>query len=599
METISYEYEQSYIRTPHAGELPCLSGSQCVGCTFCSYEGKRLGRCLTEFVTPLGKSFDHQCVLCIRKNVTSAFYNILYEHELPQTSIIHPYMVEVDNANGYNADSCLFPPTCGPNDEFRFVGLVGPFPRFNELSLCVENGTIVQRNVRYRTMPTLLKAKKRYGARRVDFFFDTTSAVILAGYICNVNPSKTTIDVVDIFKRCVPKRNNQKLCMAKYDQNKVIMQWLEELFFNTTRGVYPYCKRVKTLHDEIQETLLTYCVQEFIVFTISCDTLLELAVRRKFPEWDSFKTYVRAFCDLIRLHKNPEVPSKRIYLYSPPSSCIARLAKMRTWTPMPQPMYVPQAYKRLCIAPDMETTLSHMLHAEKYEIVNYVGGIIELQKHLQIPLPVNMYTTEIVVYACESCNTFKSCDETSKKIFGNTLLAFDWNESQPFCHKKDLTGRKPMNDKVNAMLKTNNHGAELVIRDKKNCNQALTKFRLGKFVCHINGVAKLSCRKCTRVCNLSLNKILYGFLCNFCAKPKEDPVVRCRVCGCIRYPSSKTLWTQRKAFANGGLTGCHTYFFCKTHSFQRTDVCAYWALPLLLQMINNLCVKKSIVKLKN
>lgn len=593
MEEITLSYEQSFMREYHAGETPCMYMSKCVGKTFRDLRGSCCHVIFPAFVTPMNHTaFDNRCVLCLRRDITREFYSILYNNETPQSSIIHPYTVKVDKQGEYDADSCLFPPICNADGQTRFVGLIGPFPRFDAFTLRVNlnKKTIEQQGLMYHIVPTINKPFKRQGARRIDFFYNTTAAILLAGYICNVAPS-LHIDVVDIYKKCIPKRNNQRLAIGDYENSTTTTKWLTEINSFTRSGIY------KNFNTKIVDTgdtsELTLAVQEHIVFLISNDELLNEAVIRKFPQWPSFVKYTEKACDVIRQGKSLQ-KIQRVYLTSNNSDLLNRIIRYKNWKLRAYSPHVPEVYERLKRLPNIEKEIDNLLVSEYDDFATYVGGLIYQHAFLRVLLPLNRQVYESFVYTCMSCHSFKSHNDNDGTFMSHSQLAVDWAQKDLFCVVKDLTGRKAMKEHVKKRrLNGEGEGAMTITAKKNSCPDPLIRITLGSHVAHINGVCKARCLHCLNVCDFSIRNIMYGTVCDKCAKKKLP--ARCVQCGSLQ-PHTRNSWMQIEAFKDGGLSGCQPVWFCKRHSFQCTTLVKYWSLPILLEKVNSIFVKKTTKK---
>ena len=584
MEEITIDYEESYMRRFGAGESPCINSKKCIGCEFVDIYGNRANSIFPEFKTPLGHTYMGRCVLCIRRDVTRQFYLTLYDADTPQTSIIHPYIVKIDEPDQYDGDCCLFPPTCDSDGKTRFVGLVGPYPRFDAITLQVDGDKIKQCGVRYKVLPTLIKPFIRQGARRINFFYNTTAAIILAGYICEVSAS-INIDVVDIYKKCISKRNNQRLDLEEY-KDKTTKKWLNELNQFMFLDYYDL-KQPGIVPPHLDE--LTIAVQEHVVYLASKDQLLQEAILRKFPQWNNFVEYIKEAANNIRRGKSLS-KLQRVYLQSNNNGFLNKVIRCREWKLQPAPSYVPDVYLRLQKLPNVEKEIENLLAFDFDEFARFVGGVINQHMYLCVLLPENMQTKELTVYVCTICQSFKSQADTPKPFFGHNLLSMDWCDNDLYCELKDLTGKRHTQEQIN---KRRRAGEDVrTVQSKKNsCKQPLLRIPMGTHIAHINGVCKILCHKCRRVCDYTINRMFYKPICSHCEEALS--VIKCAHCGLQRSEGCNVTWLQLMAFKDGGLSACRPYWFCKRHTFQCTRQIKYWALPVLLEKVNSIFVKKS------
>ena len=440
----------------------------------------------------------------------------------------------------------------------------------------------------YNIVPTIIKPFRRQGARRIEFFYNTTAAILLAGYVCNVTPS-LHIDVVDIYKKCIPKRNNQRLAIGDY-KNNTTKQWLMEINSFTRNGIYKNFQAKVLESNDTSE--LTLAVQEHIVFLISNDELLNEAVVRKFPHWMSFVKYTEKACDSIRQGKSQQ-KIQRVYLTSNNSELLNRIIRYKNWKLRPYSPNVPEVYTRLKRLPNIEKEIENLLVSEYDEFAAYVGGLIYQHAFLRVLLPVNRQVEELYLYTCTSCHSLKSENNNDGSFMSHSQLAVDWSQKDLFCVVKDLTGRKANKESIKKR-RLNGEEVTTITAKKNSCPDPLIRITLGSYVAHINGLCKARCLHCLNICDFSIRNIMYGTVCVKCANKKTP--ARCVQCGSMKPSNNNTAWMQIKAFKDGGLSGCQPVWFCKRHSFQCTTFVEYWSLPVLLEKVNSIFVKKTTKK---
>lgn len=578
------------MREYRSGEMPCMYGVNCLGKTFVSYEQLCFGRVLPRFVTPNNASFGDRCVLCLRRDVTREYYRVLYDNETPQCTIIHPYTVYVDAKDQYDADSCLFPPTWESRATSRFIGVIGPFPRFDSMTLVVKPDRIEQRAVKYNILPTILHKSRRQGARRIDFFYNISSALILAGFVCEVNIDSNDIEVINALRDSIPRRNNHKIVLQQFKDEKT-QEWLMELVDFTYSTAYPHVSSVSRAPD-LNE--LTLCVQEHVVFLVEHDELMSEAVHRRFPKWMEFANFVKSQCNALRSGRGINTRTNRVYLYPTTNTTLNRLMK-REWPAYPFPTSVPEVYNRLKRRPNIDSEIALLSDQDRIQFEWYVGGVIQQHMYLSVRLPNNKQIEKQLAYVCSECFGLKSSSEKNYKFGGHSMLSMEWNSRNLFCATKDLTGRRPI---LNEIERQKNEGIVdiRIVPKKMSCVKPLRAVVLGTHISHINGECKTVCRKCRTIIDFSMHQILYDTLCKYCSVEVEE--ISCAYCGSVRPKLSKCEWMQVKAFSDGGVSGCKTFWFCKNHSFQCTQRVKYWCLPLLMDKVNSIFIKKTTKKMR-
>ncbi len=578
MEILSLAYEESFLRPVRVGENPCFYGRECLGSTLCTYEGYSFKTPLPELLTPQGVSFSQRCVLCLRRDVTRTFYRVLKDRDLPQTDTIHPYVVRTDAPGEYNLDVCL----CAPSHPYRFVGLVGAFPRYDPLSLVCVEGTWSQRGVQYVSVPTFHARSARQGARTLDFFPRTSMALLFAGWLCDVE-EPYTLPVIDVYRKAYP-RKNMRVYLHDYPD---LHDWLSQIVQWTYEGRYPHCVHHGTLPvDPLTE--ITLCVQEHIVFLLQLDEELRAAVIRKFPKYPRFAEHTKQCCDGLRM--NQLISKDRVYAEDMETNYTQHMLGLLPWEIHTTPPAHNQVYERLRNKPVLLKEMEQLPFALRQELHRTMGWLLYAHLYSPIPLPPSMHQAPKLGYVCPTCRSFKSQMVTNNEFSGHVFLAMDWGSREVYCKNKHLQGRKPTLKQIHKRREA----GEVVktVETKNRCTQPLVHIVLGTHMCHVNGICMTICTGCRRVMNFSV----FHSLCESCQNPVHQ--IGCAVCHTTKPKNTKSVWTSHQAFQDGGYSGCRTYWFCKDHSFLSTNQIKYWSYPLLLARVDEVYTNKKKLKMR-
>ena len=275
MRTVHKSEEDSYL-VVRPDRSKCVNGSKCKGVTAKTVHGESFG-------FPLDAFHEGECVLCVRAAVSRRWYEILFRNEFPDRPI-HPWIVQ-----GYDPGRLM-----GPVVEGTYVGVVGPFPRYDETILRLVEDGFEQICMDPKTIPGFgFRDDRPVGARPLGFgrMYGTQFALVFAGFV-----SRSANDLpplASFYKRCVSGTRTPSSNAAWFVETKrVLSTWLESVV--GTNGPTD-AKSVITL------------VRDHAAFLVSKDSpeLLE-AVRRRFPEWDEFVSRVREEAREVRAGRVPK-----------------------------------------------------------------------------------------------------------------------------------------------------------------------------------------------------------------------------------------------------------------------------------------------------
>jgi hypothetical protein len=114
---VTKTYEESFMREPTTGELPCALGELCE-CRFIDKNAPFVG---VQFELPGagGQGAARMCVLCYRKTTQKLFYDVCYSGKRVQGLIQH--YGNLCNQPGEYARSCML--ICPPNAQWQCMPL--------------------------------------------------------------------------------------------------------------------------------------------------------------------------------------------------------------------------------------------------------------------------------------------------------------------------------------------------------------------------------------------------------------------------------------------------------------------------------------------
>lgn len=297
METVTKAHEDAFLRCV-PGRTKCASDKRCKGVTARTVHNQSFGSPLDAFVLPSGNALS-ECVLCIRARVSKEYYHTLYTKSFP-TQPIHPYVVQVDTEEAYDAALCIGPLDMEPTSErAEFVGVVGPFLRYDETCLRVVDDGFEQLHMDFKRA-RFGDAYLRVGARPLGFYdlYRTQSALLLAGFVCDV-PKRDGMPIVSVYTKCLPHANVSSVSVGVFD-NLSIHRWLAGIRRIGSLGLYPHCESFGQNVDRDAKTLFLL-MREHVTFLIERDSPeLYEAVVRAHPTWPEFVKHTREACDQLR-----------------------------------------------------------------------------------------------------------------------------------------------------------------------------------------------------------------------------------------------------------------------------------------------------------
>jgi hypothetical protein len=526
MERVSKSWEDDFLLLD-APTAPCINQLSCKGHTARTVHGRSLGHTLKSFRLPSGRAFA-RCLLCLRAETSQKWYDALWSKDAPP-SPIHDWAVEVDKADQYDSACCI-----GPAGDDAYVGVQGPFPRYDETVLLVlpEKG-FRQLCVHYAEIPRLLKPSERAGARPLGWhdLFRTQFALIFAGYTLSYTPRvrEKTMPLAALYARCVPGTNVAAAVGAKWllDAKRDLANWLPAVLEASVKGLYPHClerTQEPVDHENFNARAVTLCVREHMSFLVERDSPeLQNAVRRAFPVWDAFVDEVRASCDAMR---------KSLW-----KSQVPLLA----------------AKKRGAIKTHDEIVL--------FQYRDLVCGE---------PLAEPVYW-----YVCTTCGEFKF--DTARGGCKNVCVDLDTGEVH--CYKKRAVGRRPT-------LKALQKDPEQEFVQQWGCFGPVRGLWFGERLVLVRGVAHFPCVRCskTSVC-LDWRGISRGLVCEQCCRPQESWA--CEVCGVKCAEDGFHI----QAFC--AAKGLRAVYFCKNHLKHRLKLHAeVWSYDLLMEAASEVVTQK-------
>lgn len=563
-------WEEAAMREPGPADRACVRGPQCKGVTAQTWTGP-LGRPLRAFALPSGRVFD-ECVLCIRARVSARWYEVLRTSEMPAEPI-HPWCVRVDVPGEYDAALCIGPVACAG----AYVGVVAPFPRYDETALALVPGGFAQVHCDYREIPRLCGRSVRVGARPLGFagLWRAQIALVYAGLVHHVSRERDVPSgVCDVLRRCVLRMYHGRGALEA-ERAAGASAWLDSVIRASAEGVYAHCTArcaVVPSSTQWEPRDVIFFVREHATFLVERDSPeLYAAVCAAHPTWPTYVAEVRKVCDEIRV----AVVGRRVGIK-------ARLLELPSFRRFARETFdeprddeedeggvvaldeMKAEYARAGAA-RAQAFAHSLLSADARATIRAAAREGWRDRFAKSALPFE--GAPIVWYVCSSCGEFKS---VTSRWGGCEHVAYDIERGVVRCHKTDNSGRK-------ALL-------ELVAREKlrevtvTRCGGVVEPLEFGTHVVNLDFVAHVACAACREaLVPLDFRTVCRGLRCVPCAEP---PVARtCEVCAA---PVSSDAFRVRGFDARG----LRDVFFCRQHTHvkiaRRAEV---WALDALMPLV--------------
>lgn len=579
MECISKRWEDGFMTmTPPVPSTPCDRANTCKGVTARTVHDKGFGRTLLAFVTPAGRRFD-ACVLCLRADAAERWYRALYDESFPPNPI-HDWIVRVDHPGEYDAAVCMGPIDCDPRaTKSPYVGIAGPFPRYDETTLLVVESGFRQLGVEWAQIPRLLRGPQRVGARPLGFhnLWRTNFAVLHAGFVCRVK-QKLGIVVVEMFAKCLPKVHGSG-SPAKWDRAAARVEaWLSGIVLAGASGLYPHCESHPNPPILVwSNKQVLYFLKEHISFLIQRDSPeLGRAVRRMYPDWDEFVSETRLTCETLRKmgHTGKRLPTPNRY-----QPVLCWNARMRsTFQPAPVSHSPHLAAMKAAHSFDgggiafIETVPAP--DRPQLKLAAAYDAWMDRLGSREIVVQSNM-TERLEWYVCSECGHFKS----DTKCGGCERVCYDFETQTVRCHKKRGVGRKP----ARTWLQTHPTATSY---ETTVCRGEVILCTFGTHIINVDFSAMVACARCrVKVISHDWLRTIYGYECDDCMDVVG--VHACEVCK-KRCPDDGF---NIRAFVQG--VGARDIYFCRLHARRRLKAHAHvWAYDLLMSQVVNKRMKR-------
>ncbi len=562
METVSKAYEDEFMLIKAGGPL-CANAEKCKGHTARTVHGRALGKTLRAFRLPSGREFP-TCVLCVRASVSARWYEVLFTEECP-LSPIHDWAVEVDESDEYDSATCI-----GPLGGHRYVGVQAAFPRYDETTLLVVPDGFVQIGVDYRTIPRLLRANERVGARPLGFhwLWRTTYALLYAGFVSKTE-GPVPGHVAEIYAKCVSRSHYGN---AKWDAAvSKVQRWIDGVVRASALGIYPHCRvKYADSNDEWTYKHVQLFVMEHVTFLIERDSPeLGEAVRRAYPNWAHIEADVRETCDSLRRrdHRVARAHSVR------------KFADVRVWStfvrkhlPEPsEPSFSPLVDEMRLRYMNGEDALAWMRSLPESDALalSLAAAWDGWKDRFSTRTIVSASASVIWWYLCSACGMFKS---VTSKWGGCNEVRLDLATMTVRCHKKRGVGRKPVLTHIEKTGCTE--------FTTSGCSGLIVKRPFGTHVVNIDFKAYVSCVGCAEaLVPLDFKRVVLGRLCDACSSPQTKAA--CEVCT-APVPADAAMCIQ--AFEKD--KGLRNVYFCRAHARPKLKNHAeVWSLDLLMNSV--------------
>lgn len=346
---VNKSYEDSYLRPPSGDEERCVCGESCEAWLVAKLRGCA-GFTPVRFRIPNRGSSEKFCLLCLRKHVAYAYYDIA-DRDGYAGNVIQPYYNMIDVVGEYRKECVLF-----PTSPTKFQGIVQPFVRYERHHYDYVDGRLVQVNVDFFRAPRFIgnfttpmgihfaprsplpevcdesilesmgiRPYDELGRSVVMSLSDMPDLVHLMNY-CSFFYDKTKVEdvpLVKIISRVLPYRcqfkNFQDCCMTNLRQFRHVGTFLRMVLWYSLSGAYPHCTQhappkyrayLLSFLMDVENTgiiefvrqnyMLTYVsVKELVVFLTEYDVALHtILVRRR--RWKTFTSSVVGFMNLYR-----------------------------------------------------------------------------------------------------------------------------------------------------------------------------------------------------------------------------------------------------------------------------------------------------------
>lgn len=596
MEFVSKSWEDAWL-APRRPPLtpPCARGNQCKGVTARTVHGRALGKTLDAFQLPSGRLFA-ECLLCLRARATERWYEALWRDELPAEPV-HEWAVRVDEPGEYDAAACIGPSESRPRPKkCKYVGVVAPFPRYDETTLLVRDGGFAQLGVDYVAVPRLLRPNDRIGARPLGFhhLFRTTFALVHAGYVSRPPLEELHPDMIvaRLYQKCLPRSHYGSSSHAWIEAAGGAKSWIDGVVRASALGLYPHCK-VRPVDPnpegggEWPTKHVVFFVREHITFLVERDSPeLYAAVCRAYPSWPAFEADVRATCDAVR--KQGHV-SKRVHPVRRFDAPVPFLVAMRKRFATPpeegggdeggDTTRAREGFQRMQemheSGADPVEWMRAQLTSHCAEIERFVARRAWKDRFdaREIVVAGNRTAQPVWWYVCGACGAFKS----DTKRGGCLDVRLDLDDATLRCHKKRGVGRKP----VRTLIQRDD---TMTTYTMPGCRGVVVRRAFGTNIVNVDFHAFVCCSVCERAAApMDWTRVVRGHVCDDCITAgamRNVHALACEMCG---------VKVAEDAFAVSvldGSTGLRTVRFCRAHARPKLKRHAeVWSLDMLMQEI--------------
>ena len=153
----SRQFEETMMRPPNTDETPCMNNSLCE-CMLIAQQELTIDSSKGFIGVALDEE-HHQCIICVRRQVSQLFYHYLITKTSPETCI-QPHYNRIDQPGEYNKN-CVFLPT-------SMAGITDPFVMHLRHNYKYEDGHITQHMVNFNDASFLYNSQTLFLQKNIN-----------------------------------------------------------------------------------------------------------------------------------------------------------------------------------------------------------------------------------------------------------------------------------------------------------------------------------------------------------------------------------------------------------------------------------------------